>query len=151
MCTNFSRPVPPPSCLTRTLRGEPPAVVNPSRLCQIFKSKGEMNMVDEDDLYSYKRISQFRNLEIRHQKCLGYGMTFGKNDVRCQDVSIGDGNTTSFWEDNWHDIGVLKTAFPRLFAREEDKKVTVKNRILVDMEDWKKTERHPRRERAGGG
>ena len=53
-------------------------------------------------------------------------------------VSIGDGNNTNFWEDKWHEIGVLKTAFPRLFALEEDKKVTVKNRILVDMEDWKK-------------
>ena len=53
-------------------------------------------------------------------------------------VNIGDGEDTSFWEDHWNDKGILKDQFPRLYALEEEKEAKVKDRIAMDMEEWKR-------------
>ena len=53
-------------------------------------------------------------------------------------VSIGDGKGTSFWEDKWLELGILKNIFPRLYALELDKKVKVKNRITTNLENWER-------------
>nr|GFC95342.1 RNA-directed DNA polymerase, eukaryota, reverse transcriptase zinc-binding domain protein [Tanacetum cinerariifolium] len=38
-------------------------------------------------------------------------------------LKLGNGESTSFWEDNWINGGVLKDVFPRLYALEMCKKV----------------------------
>nr|GFB97991.1 RNA-directed DNA polymerase, eukaryota [Tanacetum cinerariifolium] len=40
-------------------------------------------------------------------------------------LKLGNGESTSFWEDNWINGGVLKDVFPRLYALEMCKKVYV--------------------------
>lgn len=30
-------------------------------------------------------------------------------------IRVVDGNKTNFWNDNWHEVGVLKVAFPDIF------------------------------------
>nr|GEZ47880.1 RNA-directed DNA polymerase, eukaryota [Tanacetum cinerariifolium] len=39
-------------------------------------------------------------------------------------MKIGNGDTVSFWKDNWQGEGALKNLFPRLFALENSKDVT---------------------------
>ena len=51
-------------------------------------------------------------------------------------VSIGDGEATRFWEDKWLELGILKNSFPRLYALESDKKVKVRDRISINLENW---------------
>ncbi|GJX96590.1 RNA-directed DNA polymerase, eukaryota, reverse transcriptase zinc-binding domain protein [Tanacetum coccineum] len=42
---------------------------------------------------------------------------------------LGNGDNTLFWEDNWLNVGVLKVAFPRLYALECDKDVSVRTKL----------------------
>ena len=58
------------------------------------------------------------------------------NLINLLQVRIGDGDSTRFWEDNWSELGILKNHFPRLFALEDVKGISVKNRINIDLEDW---------------
>ncbi|KAL4557518.1 hypothetical protein LXL04_035699 [Taraxacum kok-saghyz] len=53
-------------------------------------------------------------------------------------VNIGNGEDTSFWADKWHESGILKSSFPRLFALEIDKDVKAKDRINRKVEEWER-------------
>nr|GEW03667.1 hypothetical protein [Tanacetum cinerariifolium] len=50
----------------------------------------------------------------------------GVNVMNYVRLKLGNGESTSFWEDNWINVGVLKDVFPRLYALEMCKKVDVK-------------------------
>nr|GEZ54168.1 RNA-directed DNA polymerase, eukaryota, reverse transcriptase zinc-binding domain protein [Tanacetum cinerariifolium] len=56
----------------------------------------------------------------------------GVNVMKYVRVKLGNGESTSIWEDNWINGGVLKDVFPRLYALEMCKKVEVG---LVPMPD----------------
>nr|GEZ45630.1 RNA-directed DNA polymerase, eukaryota [Tanacetum cinerariifolium] len=49
----------------------------------------------------------------------------GVNVMNYVRLKLGNGESTSFWEDNWINGGVLKDVFPRLYALEMCKKVYV--------------------------
>nr|GEX70371.1 RNA-directed DNA polymerase, eukaryota, reverse transcriptase zinc-binding domain protein [Tanacetum cinerariifolium] len=49
----------------------------------------------------------------------------GVNVMNYVRLKLGNGQSTSFWEDNWINGGVLKDVFPRLYALEMCKKVYV--------------------------
>nr|GEX91304.1 RNA-directed DNA polymerase, eukaryota [Tanacetum cinerariifolium] len=51
--------------------------------------------------------------------------TKGANLLSCITKKVGNGNDTSFWLENWMEGDVLKSKFSRLYALEENKKVTV--------------------------
>ncbi|GJX06134.1 RNA-directed DNA polymerase, eukaryota, reverse transcriptase zinc-binding domain protein [Tanacetum coccineum] len=51
--------------------------------------------------------------------------TKGVDLLSCITKTVGNGNNTSFWLENWAECGVLKTKFPRLFALEENKEATI--------------------------
>ncbi|GKC45716.1 RNA-directed DNA polymerase, eukaryota, partial [Tanacetum coccineum] len=57
--------------------------------------------------------------------------------------SVGDGNSTSFWGDNWCGTRPLKDFFPRVYALDENKLCTVAQRI--NIEDWSFVLRRPPR------
>ncbi|GJU69418.1 RNA-directed DNA polymerase, eukaryota, reverse transcriptase zinc-binding domain protein [Tanacetum coccineum] len=40
-------------------------------------------------------------------------------------IKIGNGDNTSFWKDKWHNEGVLKDVFPRLYALERHQNVVL--------------------------
>ena len=40
-------------------------------------------------------------------------------------LKLGNGDSFSFWEDQWYSGGVIKDLFPRLYALENHKQVTV--------------------------
>nr|GEZ23180.1 RNA-directed DNA polymerase, eukaryota, reverse transcriptase zinc-binding domain protein [Tanacetum cinerariifolium] len=42
---------------------------------------------------------------------------------------IGNGVDTKFWEDSWCDRGLLKDLFPRVYALEQSKHITVANKV----------------------
>ncbi|GKA98526.1 RNA-directed DNA polymerase, eukaryota [Tanacetum coccineum] len=42
---------------------------------------------------------------------------------------LGNGGTVKFWLDRWHEDGILKDIFPRVFALEESKEVTVRSKL----------------------
>ncbi|GKB80961.1 F-box domain containing protein, partial [Tanacetum coccineum] len=42
-------------------------------------------------------------------------------------IKIGNGDNTSFWKDKWHNEGVLKDLFSRLYALERHQNVTIQN------------------------
>nr|GEV91024.1 RNA-directed DNA polymerase, eukaryota, reverse transcriptase zinc-binding domain protein [Tanacetum cinerariifolium] len=44
-------------------------------------------------------------------------------------MKIGNGDTVSFWKDDWQGEGALKILFPRLFALENSKDVTVNEKL----------------------
>nr|GEZ92023.1 RNA-directed DNA polymerase, eukaryota [Tanacetum cinerariifolium] len=48
-------------------------------------------------------------------------------------LKLGDGVSTSFWEDKWNARGLLKDLFPRVYALEKCKKASVCTR-LMDLE-----------------
>ncbi|GKG22773.1 hypothetical protein Tco_0388076, partial [Tanacetum coccineum] len=56
---------------------------------------------------------------------------------------VGDGNSTSFWGDNWCGTHPLKDFFPHDYALDENKLCTVAQRINV--EDWSGVLRRPPR------
>ncbi|GKB42195.1 hypothetical protein Tco_0887137 [Tanacetum coccineum] len=49
----------------------------------------------------------------------------GVNVMNYVRLKLGNGESTSFWEDKWINGGVLKDVFPRLYALEMCKKVSV--------------------------
>nr|GEZ53818.1 RNA-directed DNA polymerase, eukaryota [Tanacetum cinerariifolium] len=49
----------------------------------------------------------------------------GVNVMNYVRLKLGNGESTSFWEDNWINGGVLKDVFPRLYVLEMCKKVYV--------------------------
>ena len=53
-------------------------------------------------------------------------------------VEIGDGEETSFWDDKWHELGILKTAFPRLYALKADKGIKSKHRLNKNLDNWER-------------
>ncbi|GJS72623.1 RNA-directed DNA polymerase, eukaryota, reverse transcriptase zinc-binding domain protein [Tanacetum coccineum] len=55
--------------------------------------------------------------------------------------SVGDGNSTSFWGDNWCGTRPLKDFFPHVYALDENKLCTVAQRI--NIEDWSFVLRRP--------
>nr|GEX06005.1 RNA-directed DNA polymerase, eukaryota [Tanacetum cinerariifolium] len=42
---------------------------------------------------------------------------------------LGNGGTVKFWLDRWHEDGIIKDIFPRVFALEETKEVTVRSKL----------------------
>ncbi|GKC76505.1 hypothetical protein Tco_1127279 [Tanacetum coccineum] len=42
---------------------------------------------------------------------------------------MGNGESTKFWLDHWHTRGIFKDIFPRLYALESSKDVTVSSKI----------------------
>ena len=42
---------------------------------------------------------------------------------------MGNGESTKFWSDTWYEGGILKDLFPRLFALENRKEVTVSSKL----------------------
>ena len=53
----------------------------------------------------------------------------GVDLLSCVQKKVGNGKGTSFWLQSWIDDGPLKEKFPRLFALEENKQVTVFDKI----------------------
>ncbi|KAL4581186.1 hypothetical protein LXL04_017396 [Taraxacum kok-saghyz] len=51
-------------------------------------------------------------------------------------VAIGDGKDTKFWIEKWTEAGVLKDLFLRLFALEDNKTCSVRERIDIELEVW---------------
>nr|GEV37122.1 RNA-directed DNA polymerase, eukaryota [Tanacetum cinerariifolium] len=49
---------------------------------------------------------------------------------------IGDGCQTRFWQDRWLAGMVLRDSFPRIFALELDKDVSVASKMREDMDKW---------------
>ena len=47
-------------------------------------------------------------------------------------IKLGDGESTKFWRDNWCDEGVLKYRYPRVYALESSKNVTVATKLRQD-------------------
>ncbi|GJT60555.1 RNA-directed DNA polymerase, eukaryota [Tanacetum coccineum] len=45
-------------------------------------------------------------------------------------IKIGNGDNTSFWKDKWHNEGVLKDVFPRLYALERHQNVTIHTKLI---------------------
>ncbi|GJU06692.1 RNA-directed DNA polymerase, eukaryota [Tanacetum coccineum] len=50
-------------------------------------------------------------------------------DGKVGKLKLGNGTTTSFWNDKWYGGGVLKDLFPRLYALENSKSVTVYDKL----------------------
>ncbi|GKA94298.1 RNA-directed DNA polymerase, eukaryota, reverse transcriptase zinc-binding domain protein [Tanacetum coccineum] len=50
-------------------------------------------------------------------------------DGKVGKLKLGNGTTTSFWNDKWYGGGVLKDLFPRLYALENSKSVTVCDKL----------------------
>ncbi|GKE24074.1 RNA-directed DNA polymerase, eukaryota, reverse transcriptase zinc-binding domain protein, partial [Tanacetum coccineum] len=53
----------------------------------------------------------------------------GVNVLDNMQLKLGNGTTTSFWNDKWYGGGVLKDLFPRLYALENSKSVTVCDKL----------------------
>ncbi|GKB66163.1 integrase, catalytic region, zinc finger, CCHC-type containing protein, partial [Tanacetum coccineum] len=45
-------------------------------------------------------------------------------------IKIGNGDNTSFWKDKWHNKGVLKDVFPRLYALERHQNITIHTKLI---------------------
>ncbi|GKA99799.1 RNA-directed DNA polymerase, eukaryota, partial [Tanacetum coccineum] len=45
-------------------------------------------------------------------------------------LKLGNGDSSSFWDDNWYAGGVIKDLFPRLYALELHKHVTVRMKLM---------------------
>ena len=58
---------------------------------------------------------------------------------------MGNGESTKFWSDTWYEGGILKDLFPRLFALENRKEVTVSSK-LSDINLVSSFRRNPRGE-----
>ncbi|KAL4592191.1 hypothetical protein LXL04_005178 [Taraxacum kok-saghyz] len=58
-------------------------------------------------------------------------------------IKIGDGNLTRFLTDTWRNEGALASSFPRLFALESMKNITVNERLKTGIGGWQRR-RHPR-------
>ncbi|GJZ87097.1 hypothetical protein Tco_0658707 [Tanacetum coccineum] len=52
----------------------------------------------------------------------------GVNVLDCLSLKLGNGESTSFWHDNWSGVGVAKDIFPRLFALEDRKELKTWNK-----------------------
>nr|GEW74526.1 putative RNA-directed DNA polymerase, eukaryota, reverse transcriptase zinc-binding domain protein [Tanacetum cinerariifolium] len=80
--------------------------------------------------YSQKKSLWARVVKAIHGKegRLGMGQFF--DHMR---LNLGDGVSTSFWEDKWNARGVLKDLFPRVYALEKCKKASVCTK-LMDLE-----------------
>nr|GEV96766.1 RNA-directed DNA polymerase, eukaryota, reverse transcriptase zinc-binding domain protein [Tanacetum cinerariifolium] len=51
--------------------------------------------------------------------------TKGSNLMNYMCIRVGNGENTLLWEDNWRDGGILKDRFPRIFALESCKSISV--------------------------
>ena len=60
---------------------------------------------------------------------------------------VGDGKSTLFWDDIWLGDSSLKVQFPRVYALETDKSISVQDRLV--LVDWNLVQR--RLSRGGGG
>ena len=47
-------------------------------------------------------------------------------------LKLGNGEMVKFWLDRWYEGGILKDLFPRLFALENMKEVTVSSKLNGD-------------------
>ncbi|GJW68375.1 RNA-directed DNA polymerase, eukaryota [Tanacetum coccineum] len=58
----------------------------------------------------------------------------------CLNKKVGNGNASLFWLENWMGDGPLNEKYPRLFALEENKEITVRlkvqNGMLYDQDTW---------------
>lgn len=54
----------------------------------------------------------------------------------CIRQRIGNGSTTSFWNDSWLNCGVLSTAFPRLFCLTQLSEATMANVWISSSNAW---------------
>ncbi|GJR15867.1 RNA-directed DNA polymerase, eukaryota, reverse transcriptase zinc-binding domain protein [Tanacetum coccineum] len=63
----------------------------------------------------------------------------GGESTDCLSLKLGNGESTSFWHDNWFGVGVAKDIFPRLFALEDRKEVSVRaklNDLCLGQDRW---------------
>ena len=44
-------------------------------------------------------------------------------------IKVGNGDTVSFWNDNWSGIGKAKVLFPRVFALENCREVNLRVKL----------------------
>ena len=58
-------------------------------------------------------------------RSMGHLKTKGVDLLSCITKMVGNGSATSFWLETWTEIGVFKEKFPRLFALEENKEITI--------------------------
>nr|GEV64098.1 RNA-directed DNA polymerase, eukaryota, reverse transcriptase zinc-binding domain protein [Tanacetum cinerariifolium] len=63
--------------------------------------------------------------------------------LACCDRRIGNGCSTKFWSDKWAENGILKDIFPRVYALELDKSITVAAK-KVQGTGTDSLRRHPR-------
>ncbi|GJW64554.1 hypothetical protein Tco_0116438 [Tanacetum coccineum] len=91
----------------------------PKALLLIFKGRTtELGLIDLiKGLRNRNSFSTYRNRseEVQNQ---------GVNIFDYIRIKIGNGDNTSFWKDKWHNEGVLKDVFPRLYALERHQNVT---------------------------
>nr|GEZ92540.1 RNA-directed DNA polymerase, eukaryota, reverse transcriptase zinc-binding domain protein [Tanacetum cinerariifolium] len=67
--------------------------------------------------------------EARSLKCTGI------NVVDLIRLKLGNGDSSSFWEDKWYAGGVIKELFPRLYALELHKHATVRIKLMAPSLD----------------
>nr|GEY39917.1 RNA-directed DNA polymerase, eukaryota, reverse transcriptase zinc-binding domain protein [Tanacetum cinerariifolium] len=53
----------------------------------------------------------------------------GVNVLDCMRLKLGNGESASFWNDNWSGDGAAKDLYPRLFALENHKEVSVSSKL----------------------
>ena len=53
----------------------------------------------------------------------------GVNVLEFMRLKLGNGDTATFWNDNWSGGGTLKNLFPRLYALENCKEVKVSTKL----------------------
>nr|GFC34698.1 RNA-directed DNA polymerase, eukaryota, reverse transcriptase zinc-binding domain protein [Tanacetum cinerariifolium] len=59
----------------------------------------------------------------------------GINVVDLIRFKLGNGDSSSFWEDKWYAGGVIKELFPRLYALELHKHATVRMKLMAPSLD----------------
>nr|GEV33220.1 RNA-directed DNA polymerase, eukaryota [Tanacetum cinerariifolium] len=75
------------------------------------------------------KLESIRNRFFKGQDIGSYKASWGVNFFEFLKVELGNGLAISFWEDRWFEGYVFKDRFPRLYALENNKKVTVGDKL----------------------